>query len=87
MPPSPKSGTSEVGQSLPKRDVRVRSVYPSLPDQALDHRQGSKHPCGFLRFDVSPESAGETPAKQMVRFPPTVDVMESWCCSALPVIL
>jgi hypothetical protein len=39
MPPSPKSGTSEVGQSLPKRDVRVRSVYPSISDVILPRRE------------------------------------------------
>ena len=44
MPPSPKSGTSEVGQSLPKRDVRVRSVYPSISDVILPRRERREGP-------------------------------------------
>jgi len=44
MPPSPKSGTSEVGQSLPKRHVRVRSVYPSISDVILPRRERREGP-------------------------------------------
>ena len=36
--------TIHLGQSLPKRDVRVTSVYPSISDMTLQRREGRKGP-------------------------------------------
>ena len=41
---------SLLGQSLPKRDVRVKSVHPSISDMMLQRRDTSKWAmCGRLR--------------------------------------
>ena len=67
MPPSPESGTSEVGQSLPKRDVRVRSVYPSLSDLVSGNHQLMQQNRAFSSFLVSPETIRETLGKHLNR--------------------
>ena len=36
---------SLLGQSLPKRDVRVKSVHPSISDMMLQRRERRNGPC------------------------------------------
>jgi len=43
---------SQLGQSLPKRDARVASVYPSTSDMILRRREGRNGPDADIRHGV-----------------------------------
>ncbi len=53
------------GQSPPKRDVRVTSVYPSLSDLWSGDHQLVQQYRAFSSFHVSPETVRETPGKHL----------------------